>query len=185
MSREQQIAERFESLRTDKGAHGYAPIYASLPEDISSILEIGIYWGGSLLTWREFFPQAEIYGVDINLSLLKSPESPWNGRQDSKIHLFEDDIRVLEPGRYPDVDLIIDDGTHEVNHVLSIWDKLHKKARKFYIIEDVYYSRMDIFWKRIARDAPHAQIMFWRTSDHCGDERILPDSDSQCIVVKF
>lgn len=189
MTREQRIGESFERLRTDKGIHNYAPIYASLPKDIKSIFEIGVYWGGSLITWADFFPEANpIYGLDINLSLLKSPESEWYNLkmdQNPRVHLIEADLRTFDPSGLLDFDLVIDDGTHETEHVLGMWDRLHRKAKRFYIIEDVYFSRMAEIWKHIVSDVPKAYVTFCRTSDHCGDDRILPDSDSNCIIVKF
>jgi hypothetical protein len=189
LSREQQFAECFEKYHSDKGIHNYAPIYAYLPCDLKSILEIGVYWGGSLITSWCMFPQANpIVGFDINLSLLTDPMSCFKetGMDTSqRIALIDGDLRSHDFSSLPDFDLIIDDGTHETGHILSLWDRLHKKAKRFYIIEDVYLSRMMEIWTRIALDVPQAQILFWRTSDHCGDDRIRPDSDSQCIVVKF
>ncbi len=31
-----------------------------------TMLEIGVYRGGSLATWKELFPKAKIYALDIN-----------------------------------------------------------------------------------------------------------------------
>jgi cephalosporin hydroxylase len=188
MTREEQFAKSFEANRSDKSIHGYASVYASLPEDIQSIFEVGVYWGGSLLTWQEMFPSAkEIVGMDINLQLLFDAESQWMKKRELnfQIQVIQRDLREDFTLGLPDFDLVIDDATHETDHILHIWNLMHKKARKFYIIEDVYLSRMMTIWHQIIKDVPQAQVAFWRTSDHCGDDRILPDSDSHIILVNM
>lgn len=59
------------SSGTDKSwAHQYIHVYQSLFEPIRSkaknVLEIGIWDGGSLRMWRDYFDKAQIYGIDIS-----------------------------------------------------------------------------------------------------------------------
>jgi|LakMenE01Jun11ns_1017448.scaffolds.fasta_scaffold9391700_1 hypothetical protein len=56
--------------RTDKNTlHSYLDLYQSLFNNkkytAKNILEIGIYRGGSIKLWSEFFINAKIYGIDI------------------------------------------------------------------------------------------------------------------------
>jgi len=56
--------------RTDKNTlHSYLDIYQTLfnnkKNTAKNILEIGIYRGGSIKLWSEFFINAKIYGIDI------------------------------------------------------------------------------------------------------------------------
>jgi hypothetical protein len=56
--------------RTDKNTtHSYLDIYQTLfnnkKNTAKNILEIGIYRGGSIKLWSEFFINATIYGIDI------------------------------------------------------------------------------------------------------------------------
>lgn len=59
---------------TDKCPQGwnYTPVYfewlSPKRESVKTVLEIGIYRGASLRMWRDFFPNARIYGADINES---------------------------------------------------------------------------------------------------------------------
>ena len=48
--------------------HSYTPYYHELLDgkDVKRVLEIGIAGGNSLRMWADYFPQAEIFGVDIN-----------------------------------------------------------------------------------------------------------------------
>ena len=56
--------------RTDKNTiHSYLQLYENLfkhkKETAKNILEIGIYKGGSIKLWNDFFINATIYGLDI------------------------------------------------------------------------------------------------------------------------
>ena len=63
-------------LRDKAYYHSYDTIYPELLEkylnkDNLNILEIGVYYGGSLLAWNEIFPNSNIYGIDNDFSRLK------------------------------------------------------------------------------------------------------------------
>lgn len=58
------------SAGTDKSwAHQYIHVYQALFEPIrskvTSMLEIGVWDGGSLRMWRDYFEKAQIHGIDI------------------------------------------------------------------------------------------------------------------------
>lgn len=59
------------SVETDKSwAHQYIHVYESLfepiREDVRNVLEIGVQNGGSLRMWRDYFTEAQVYGIDID-----------------------------------------------------------------------------------------------------------------------
>jgi hypothetical protein len=56
--------------RTDKNTvHSYLPLYQELlkgkKDTAKNVLEVGIYTGGSIKLWSDFFPNATTYGLDI------------------------------------------------------------------------------------------------------------------------
>jgi cephalosporin hydroxylase len=58
------------NLKTDKNTiHSYLPLYQNLliskKETAKIVLEIGIYRGGSIKLWSDFFTNATVYGLDI------------------------------------------------------------------------------------------------------------------------
>ena len=60
-----------DDLQTDKNTlHSYLDTYETLmsskKNSAKNILEIGIYTGGSIELWNQYFPNATIYGIDIN-----------------------------------------------------------------------------------------------------------------------
>ena len=92
--------------------------------------------GASLRMWREFFPNAQIYGADI------SPQWMFKGK---RIKTFlcdqskkEDLVKLISHIGH-DIDLVIDDGSHipqnQVFTCLTLMSLLKKDA--IYIIEDV------------------------------------------------
>lgn len=133
--------------------HSYTPFYYKLLQpkrnSIKKILEIGIGYpsnmnhivphyraGASLYMWREFFPNAMIYGADI------LPEALF---KDAHIETFlcnqkkDTDLTNLIKSTGSDIDIVIDDGSHvkkvQVFTCLILLPLLKKDV--IYIIEDV------------------------------------------------
>jgi 23S rRNA U2552 (ribose-2'-O)-methylase RlmE/FtsJ len=102
------------------------------------ILEIGIYSGGSLNMWRDYFgPKALIYGVDIEASC-KSYE-----RDDVKIFIGDQTNRDFWRhfrSAVPKLDIVVDDGGHEVVQQTVSLDELlpHLRPGGVYLCEDVH-----------------------------------------------
>jgi hypothetical protein len=65
------VLERLiDNSRTDKNTiHSYLPLYEKLltskKETAKHVLEVGIYQGGSIKLWKDFFTNATVHGVDI------------------------------------------------------------------------------------------------------------------------
>lgn len=128
---------------TDKAplvGHGYTLYYDKLFCDcrdaVRKVLEIGIDRGYSLLLWRAYFPNAEIYALDSN------PERMLQGVRIRSFvcnQAIEDDLRQAAAWAGTGFDLIVDDGSHEPEHqVLSARVLVPLLAPDgIYIIEDV------------------------------------------------
>ncbi|MDE1906921.1 MAG: class I SAM-dependent methyltransferase [Rhodospirillales bacterium] len=127
------------------GGHLYTPVYnalfAHLREQPLKLLEIGIggyetevAGGLSLRTWLEYFPYAEITGLDIFKKTLDLPER-------ARIHQgSQTDLVVL--GRITDergpFDIIVDDGSHDPSHMIESFTYLYPRMKPdgIYAIED-------------------------------------------------
>ena len=59
----------------------YDPILEPWVDQPVTLLEIGVYKGGSLLLWRDYFPSGTIVGVDISL--------PKEFKAPDRVRLFE------------------------------------------------------------------------------------------------
>jgi len=104
-----------------------------------NVLEIGICQGHSLKMWREYFPEANIFGIDINVIDEIPGVTMYQADQSDRARLEE---------LFPDTvfDIIIDDGSHKIQHQLLsakyLWGKM--KSGGLYIIEDIQEPKLDI-----------------------------------------
>jgi hypothetical protein len=142
-----QLAKRFGS---DKGGiHKYTRHYQrhfSPWRDMEiNVLEIGIggyaragKGGASLRMWKEFFPNAQIYGLDIqDKSFVDEP----------RIRTFQGDqtdpavLSAIADEADP-LSIIIDDGSHRPPHVLETFRLLFPRLADggLYVIEDTQTS---------------------------------------------
>lgn len=123
------------SLHHDYLRRVYEPLFAPLREQKIALLEIGVQFGFSLRTWREYFPNAKIAGIDIAKAYAPDPGIEYhigNGADPSFITEF-----LKRQGEF---DIIIDDGSHYANHIIAsatyFWGAV--KPGGFYIIEDLH-----------------------------------------------
>jgi cephalosporin hydroxylase len=64
------LLEIVDNSRTDKNTtHSYLPLYQNLlcniQQSAKKVLEVGIWAGGSIKLWSDFFTNAKVYGLDI------------------------------------------------------------------------------------------------------------------------
>lgn len=153
-----QLANKYSS---DKGVtiypfHSYTLQYSNLLKDIRhqklSILEIGLARKRdrgklkspcpSLNMWADYFPNASIYGLDIDdFSDIELPRTKiYRGDQGSTDDL---EIIVADCGKF---DIIIDDGSHASFHQQTSLKTLypHLVTGGIYIIEDLHYQSPEL-----------------------------------------
>jgi len=129
---------------TDKSSksHNYTKIYDkylnSIREQKLNILEIGVLNGSSLNMWSEYFPNSQIYGLDIN------PDCKKYEKDNIKVIIgSQDDEEFLQKNIKPiKFDLIIDDGSHLSRHQIKSFINLFESLNSdsYYIIEDTCCS---------------------------------------------
>lgn len=140
---------------TELGYHNYHKHYAEqfhdLRHSVKKILEIGVFRGHSLLMWHDYFPNAEIYGVDISFKWHNMGVNAVELCKDKKrIHLLEADactektFHLIKKKWGDDFDIILDDASHHPYH--QVWALLNYKEllkdEGIFAIEDVFYSKM-------------------------------------------
>ena len=131
--------------RTDKSslAHGFTEIYERfflpLKYERSRICEIGIEKGGSLAVWREYFPKAVIFGIDIvDCSEYAQKRVKTFVADQSRRSQLQSFIKT-SGGQF---DIIIDDGGHTmIQQQISLGFLFkHVKPGGLYVVEDVHTS---------------------------------------------
>ncbi len=144
-----------------KPGNGYTEIYGPLLDDgiegTKKVLELGAHKGQGLLMWQEYFPNADIYGIEIFESdnLWKSPEGPSYTENDIRVHVMvghcgkkKDLDRLIE--KYGgDFDLIIDDAGHLSDQQQFSMAYLFPllKPGGIYIIEDLNAPYLGTHWQ--------------------------------------
>jgi len=129
--------------------HHYFPIYerhlAEWRNKTATILEIGIFKGGSLGMWRRYFgPMATIIGVDIEPSCKNFEQDDIRVRigdqSDTKFL-----ASIIDEFGVPDI--VIDDGSHQMQHISQTFNYLYPKVSKngLYIIEDLHTAYFEEF----------------------------------------
>jgi hypothetical protein len=128
--------------------HDYTIPYYDLFKDkkleYKNVLEIGVREGWSHMMWRDFFPNATIYGIDNASECLPSIVDEEN-RIQILICSQDDKEKIEEAFAGITFDLIIDDGSHMSWHQQKTFSFLFPKLNPggFYIFEDlgVCYGR--------------------------------------------
>jgi 16S rRNA G966 N2-methylase RsmD len=124
----------------DKGTtHTYIDEYERLLKDYrvgSTVLEIGIYYGESLKMWNEFFIDSKVYAVDINRERI---EGLIKTNEYNIIISDATKVQFLDYVKDEMFDVIIDDGSHLIDHQIKSFNILKEKMKPggIYIIEDV------------------------------------------------
>jgi len=130
---------------TDKGtSHNYLTFYELLfsqyRESKIKIFEVGIFMGGSIKLWEDYFINAEITACDIE----KHP----NLVKLSRTKCFYTDIRKIDFNFFEDnsFTIAIDDGSHKIQDQLFFIEHFYPKIKKggMLIIEDVYNIKNNI-----------------------------------------
>ena len=157
------LTELMNYYGSDKGGknnhHNYADFYSEIffhrRNEIKSFLEIGLGTNNvnlpsnmgidgvplaSLRAWRDYFKNEQIYGADIDKSILKNEERIKTYFVDQtnpeSIKKLFNSIGELK------FDIILEDGLHEYNANICFFENSidYLKNNGIYIIEDIFYK---------------------------------------------
>jgi trans-aconitate methyltransferase len=116
----------------------YDGIFAETKNSVRRVLEIGVLAGASLKMWRDYFPNAVIFGADTDKRVLSDlgPRIQTVQADQSK----PEDLDKL--AAFGPFDVIIDDGSHMCRHQQLTFGKLFKNLNTngVFIIEDLHTS---------------------------------------------
>ena len=129
----------------NRKGHGYSKFYTNhlhkLKNKEINILEIGSYPGASAAAFVKYFPNANVYCFDVNISKFQY--------KSKKIHVYGVDIKnkkkiknilnkIFLSKRFNFFDLVIDDGSHNLSEILFSLNFFFKylKENGIFIIED-------------------------------------------------
>src|SRR5882724_246594 len=154
---------------SDKALHSYTQVYSALFKDWFDrplrMLELGLGTnnpavlsnmgafgapGASLRGWRDLFPQASVYGADIDRGILF---------QEDRIKTFYCDqldkssIRSIwsQPALRNGADIIIEDGLHTFEANVSFLEESldHLRPGGIYVVEDIGWEDIERWYVRL------------------------------------
>jgi len=116
------------------------------------LLEIGVYQGGSLQMWHEYFGKGtRVIGLDVEPECRR-----FEDEQTTIVIGDQEDVAVLDGirKRFPHIDIIIDDGGHEMNQQIVSFGELypHLQPNGVYLCEDVHTSYFDNYKGGLRRE---------------------------------
>jgi hypothetical protein len=131
--------ERYDSDKVaNRYLERYDPHLEPFVDKAVTLLELGVYKGGSLLLWRDYFPLGKIVGIDIEL--------PRHFSGAERIHVFEGSqadpeflSQVASEVAPEGFDIIIDDASHiGTLSKVAFWHLFehHLKPSGLYVVED-------------------------------------------------
>ena len=175
------LSEIFKKFGSDKELN-YSNFYENSLRNIRqstfNLLEIGVKNNSSLKAWKEFFPLANIYGIDINPKCKEYEEERINILICDQV----DKNKILETYKNITFQVIIDDGSHLAQDLVETFnflfiDKLEKGG--FYFIEDLGMIYHDSFLNRKQKENDYFNLI--RKIDSFLDldtfSELIPDSE--------
>lgn len=169
----------------------YEKHFAPLRDKPIKILEIGVLNGGSLEMWREYFHKDTlIVGIDIN------PNCKEHEQADQNIFVRigdQSDEKFLQSliDEFGEFDLVIDDGSHHVDHVKKTFEYLYPRiaADGVFFIEDTHAA----YWPSHGGSIGHpdsinnvSKVMVDKINADHGRGQIRPDfytRNTKCMSV--
>ena len=140
----------------------YSTIFIDKKKSVKNILEIGLGTNNikvpsnmglqgkplaSLRAWKDYFVNANVYGADIDKEILKNEDriKTFYVDQTNAISISE----LYKNIGNINFDIIIDDGLHEYNANICLFENSFKYLSKkgIYIIEDVFFKDKKKFFE--------------------------------------
>lgn len=157
------------------GRHWYARHYdthfAPRRDEPLTVLEIGVggyddpsKGGESLRMWKEYFPRARVFGIDV---------ADKSAVEEDRIRVFrgsQQDAAFLEQvvAETGPLDIVIDDGSHRNADVVASFEALFPRLREggIYAVEDTQTSYWPAYGGSLETDAAHTTMgLFKRLAD--------------------
>jgi cephalosporin hydroxylase len=166
------LVDLVDNSRTDKNTvHSYLPLYEKLlrsrKDTAKNVLEIGIYHGGSIKLWHDYFPNATVFGLDC-----MHINNVWDEvKNNDRIQLYTSvdaynptfiQNEFLLPSRK--FDMVLDDGPHSIESMKTFVNTYSRLLTNdgILILEDV----QDWNWIGVLlNEVPHELKNFVHTYD--------------------
>jgi len=151
-----EIAYKYGADKCPQLNHMYTPFYyeffSPMRQTVKKVFEYGVgnsriktaiphyQIGASLRMWRDFFPNAQVYGADIAKGSIFVDERLETFRCDET---KPEEVRALIEKVGSDIDIFIDDASHHMHEQIVLFETVMPLLQKsaIYVIEDCGRTR--------------------------------------------
>jgi hypothetical protein len=169
--------------------HPYTAVYDFLFSTMRyrniKLAEIGVLDNMSMLCWREYFPNADLFGFDFSLRFI---EEGRNLKLEKTLYDFMD---VKKPesideslNKYGKYDIIIEDSTHEFNDQIRVCNVAHKYLNPggVLVIEDIFRNIDEDNYKNYLSDImKYYSTVTFIVTEH--DLKYSPNWDNDKLLI--
>jgi predicted O-methyltransferase YrrM len=182
------------NVSNSRHCHPYTLFYDGLFKNKKDkplkIAELGILDGASLLMWKEYFANAEIYGFDYDNNFINNFKENFNNdrvtlsnidvtNKDSIVKAFSE-LNIL-------YDIIIEDTTHQFEDQIKVIENTYKylKPGGILIIEDIFkaYNEND-YINRLTPILEEFQDYYFIELDHINRNSTGWNNDKLFVLIK-
>ena len=182
------------NVTDNRHCHPYTLFYDGLfrnkKDSTLKIAELGILDGASLLMWKEYFTNSEIYGFEYNNDLITHFKQNFNNdritlanidvtNKDNIVNAFSK-LNIL-------YDIIIEDTTHQFEDQIRVIENTYQylKPGGILIIEDIFksYNEND-YINRLNPILEHFQDYYFIELDHVNKNSTGWNNDKLFILIK-
>jgi len=170
-----EFIEKYDTDKSEQYLAMYDQFFSKFKTDKINLLELGVYKGGSLLLWRDYFVNGRIAGIDVNPVTIDDSSDRVNFYQGKQEDIdFLKMVALKETGS-KGFDIIIDDASHIAfltkTSFLYLF-KSHLNERGIYAIEDWgtgYWPSWPDGRKYTGKNHPYGMVGFIKELiDECG-----------------
>jgi predicted O-methyltransferase YrrM len=182
------------NVTNSRHCHPYTLFYESLfrsrKNENLKIAELGILEGSSLLMWKEYFTNSEIYGFEYNDNLINNFKRQFNNDRITLKNINVTDTEsIIRAFNELDImyDIIIDDTTHQFEDQIRVIENTYQylKPGGILIIEDVFksYNEND-YIDRLSPILHNFQDYYFIELDHVNRNSTGWNNDKLFILIK-
>ena len=182
------------NVTDSRHCHPYTLFYESLFKNKKDknlkIAELGILDGGSLLMWKEYFTNSEIYGFEFNDTLITNFKKNFNNDRITLANIDvtnKDSIKKAFNNLNILYDIIIEDTTHQFNDQIRVIVNTYQylKPGGILIIEDIFksYNEND-YIKCLKPFLQNFQDYYFIELDHVNKKSTGWNNDKLFVLIK-
>ena len=180
------------NVTNTRHCHPYTLFYESLFKNKKNenlkLAELGI--GGSLLMWKEYFTNSEIYGFEYNNDFINKFKQKFNNDRItlSNINVTNKTSIIKAFSELNELyDIIIEDTTHQFEDQIRVIENVYKylKPGGILIIEDIFksYNQTD-YIDRLTPILEHFQDYYFVELDHNNKNSTGWNNDKLFVLIK-